>query len=46
MLSNSSISVGEKQIICICRALLKNSQVVLIDEATAHIDSSNDRLIH
>ena len=43
--SNNSLSTGEKQLLCICRAFLKQSKVVLIDEATANIDVKNDSLI-
>lgn len=44
-MDNSSLSAGEKQLLCICRAFLKRSKVVLIDEATANIDHKNDTLI-
>lgn len=42
---NGSLSAGEKQLLCICRAFLKRSKLVLIDEATANIDHKNDTLI-
>lgn len=40
--SNDSLSAGEKQLLCICRAFLKKSKIVLVDEATANIDMKND----
>lgn len=43
--SNTSLSAGEKQLLCICRAFLKQSKIVLIDEATANIDIHNDTII-
>jgi ABC-type multidrug transport system fused ATPase/permease subunit len=45
LVDNGSLSAGEKQLLCICRAFLKKSKLVLIDEATANIDLKHDALI-
>lgn len=40
------LSGGEKQRIALARLLLKSPRVVVLDEATAHLDSESERAVH